>query len=80
MTRVGPRGAWAVLATLGILVAVDVPELGSAPWPFHGVVQPHGLFARLVRAAGRRTVVEGYSFTARMRKVRAVYDGLLGRN
>jgi glycosyltransferase involved in cell wall biosynthesis len=35
--------------------------------------------ARLA-AAGRRTVVERYSFTARMRKVRAVYDGLLGRN
>lgn len=53
MTRVGPRGAWAVLATLGILVAVDVPDLGSDPWPFHGPVHPHGLFARLVRAAGR---------------------------
>src|SRR5919201_1860585 len=53
MTRVGPRGAWAVLATLGILVAVDVPELGSDPWPFQGAVRPHGLFARLVRAAGR---------------------------
>jgi Glycosyltransferase family 87 len=53
MTRVAPRDAWAVLATLGVLVAVDVPELGSDPWPFHGAVRPHGLFARLVRAAGR---------------------------
>jgi glycosyltransferase involved in cell wall biosynthesis len=31
-------------------------------------------------AAGRSTVVEHYSFAARMHKVRAVYDGLLGRN
>jgi len=35
--------------------------------------------ARLA-AAGRRTVVERYSFAARMRKVRAVYDRLLGGN
>jgi glycosyltransferase involved in cell wall biosynthesis len=31
-------------------------------------------------AAGRRTVADHYSFTARMGKIRAVYDGLLGRN
>jgi glycosyltransferase involved in cell wall biosynthesis len=30
-------------------------------------------------AAGRRTVVERYSFTTRMQTIRAVYDGLLGR-
>jgi glycosyltransferase involved in cell wall biosynthesis len=30
-------------------------------------------------AAGRRTVVERFSFCARMAKVRGVYDGLLGR-
>ena len=53
MTRVAPRGAWALLATIGIAIAVDVPELGSDPWPFHGAVHPRGLFARLVRAAGR---------------------------
>jgi Glycosyltransferase family 87 len=53
MTRVGPRGAWTVLAALAILIAVDVPELGSDPWPFRGTVDPRGLFARLVRAAGR---------------------------
>lgn len=35
--------------------------------------------ARLA-AAGRGTVVERYSFAARMQKVRAVYDRLLGRN
>jgi glycosyltransferase involved in cell wall biosynthesis len=38
-----------------------------------------GLRARLA-AAGRRAVERDYSFTARMGKVRAVYDGLLGRN
>jgi glycosyltransferase involved in cell wall biosynthesis len=36
------------------------------------------LRARLARA-GRRTVEAGYSFAARMDKVRALYDGLLGR-
>jgi glycosyltransferase involved in cell wall biosynthesis len=35
--------------------------------------------ARLA-SAGRRTVVEHYSFSARMQKVRAVYDRLLARN
>jgi len=35
--------------------------------------------ARLAEA-GRRTVVERYSFVARMQKVRAVYDRLLARN
>jgi glycosyltransferase involved in cell wall biosynthesis len=35
--------------------------------------------ARLA-TAGRRSVVENYSFAARMQKVRAVYDGLLRRN
>lgn len=53
MTAVRPREAWAILATLGALVAIGVPELGSDPWPSHGPVQPHGLFAPLVRAAGR---------------------------
>lgn len=53
MTAVRPREAWMILATLGALVAVGVPELGSDPWPFHAQVRPHGLFAPLVRAAGR---------------------------
>jgi hypothetical protein len=53
MTRVGPRAAGAVLVALGVLVAVDVPELGSDPWPFHGQVTAKGLFSRVVRAAGR---------------------------
>jgi Glycosyltransferase family 87 len=54
MRRVSAPGAWAVLATLGLLVAVVVPELGSDPWPFHAPsVDPHGLLGPLVRAADR---------------------------
>ncbi len=55
MSRAVDRtGAWVVLATLGLLVAVDVPELGSDPWPFHPAsTHPHGLLGHLVRAAGR---------------------------
>jgi hypothetical protein len=53
MTALRPRDAWMVLATLGALVAIGVPELGSDPWPFHATVRPHGLFGPLVRAAGR---------------------------
>ena len=53
--RVGRSGAWALLATLGALVAVAVPELGSAPWPFHpSTIHPHGLLGHAVRAAGRK--------------------------
>jgi hypothetical protein len=53
MTALRPREAWAILATLGVLVAIGVPELGSDPWPFRGPVEARGLFAPLVRAAGR---------------------------
>ncbi|HXY85971.1 MAG TPA: glycosyltransferase 87 family protein [Gaiellaceae bacterium] len=54
MSRIDRAGAWVVLATLGVLVAIDVPELGSDPWPFHpATVHPHGLLGPLVRAAGR---------------------------
>jgi hypothetical protein len=53
MTALRPREAWAVLATLGALIAIGVPELGSDPWPFHAPVRPRGLLAPLVRAAGR---------------------------
>jgi hypothetical protein len=52
--RSGSLRAWAILATLGALVAVVVPELGSDPWPFHPPsVHPHGILGPLVRAAGR---------------------------
>jgi Glycosyltransferase family 87 len=54
MRRVSTGGAWAVLATLALLVALAVPELGSDPWPFHPPsVHPHGVLAPLVRAADR---------------------------
>jgi hypothetical protein len=44
----------ALLATLGVLVLVLVPELGSQAWPFRPArVEPQGPLAWLVRAAGR---------------------------
>jgi hypothetical protein len=51
---IGRSGAWAILATLGALVAIVVPELGSDPWPFHAVVHPHGVLGPLARTAGRK--------------------------
>jgi len=52
--RIGRLGAWAILGTLGGLVAIVVPELGSDPWPFQPpAVHPHGVLGPLVRAAGR---------------------------
>ena len=45
---------WLLLATLGVLVAVTMPELGSDPWPFQPPsVDPRGLLGPLVRAADR---------------------------
>jgi hypothetical protein len=47
-------GVWTLLATLGVLVAVTMPGLGSDPWPFHPTsVSPHGILGPLVRAANR---------------------------
>ena len=52
--RIGRLGAWAILGTLGALVAIVVPELGSDPWRFRPPsVHPHGVLGPLVRAAGR---------------------------
>jgi len=52
--RIGRLGAWAILGTLGGLVAIVVPELGSDPWPFQPpAVHPHGVLGPLVRAADR---------------------------
>jgi Glycosyltransferase family 87 len=54
MRRIPARGAWAVLAVLGLLVAIVVPELGSAPWPFHPpTIHPHDVLGHVVRAADR---------------------------
>jgi hypothetical protein len=53
-TRVEPRGIWAVLGVLGALVAVNVPMLGSDPWPFSATgIRAHGLLGPLVRVADR---------------------------
>ena len=47
------RGAWALVGVLFGLVAIALPELGSDPWRFRpGSVDPQGLLAPLVRAAG----------------------------
>jgi hypothetical protein len=54
MSRVAARHAWAVLATLALLLFIAVPELGSDPWPFMPPsVDPHGILGPLVRAADR---------------------------
>ena len=53
--RVNRRyGPWLLLATLGVLVAITIPELGADPWPFMpAAVHPHGLLGPLVRVADR---------------------------
>ena len=51
MTRYGP---WLLLATLGVLVAITIPELGADPWPFMpSAVHPRGILGPLVRVADR---------------------------
>lgn len=51
MTRVTP---WALLATLGVLVGITMPDLGSAAWPFDPPsVRPRGILGPLVRLADR---------------------------
>lgn len=49
-----PEGAvFALIGVLLALVAITLPELGSDPWPFSpGAVEPRGVLAPLVRAAG----------------------------
>jgi glycosyltransferase involved in cell wall biosynthesis len=60
----------------GLLVEPNAPDqLADA---LARLLADPALRARLARA-GRRTVEDGYSFAARMDKVRALYDGLLGR-
>jgi len=50
--RLEPRAVWALLGTLGALVVVNVPVLGSDPWPFHPLsVRAHGILGPIVRAA-----------------------------
>jgi hypothetical protein len=51
--RLSQVGGWGLLATLLGLLAINLPELGSDPWPFRpGAVEPSGILAPLVRAAG----------------------------
>ena len=51
--RLSPAGVWALLGVLLGLVAINLPELGSDPWPFDPPsVEPTGILAPLVRAAG----------------------------
>jgi hypothetical protein len=51
--RLSPAGFWGLLGVLLGLVAINLPELGSDPWPFRpGAVDPTGVLAPLVRAAG----------------------------
>jgi hypothetical protein len=46
------RAAFGVLGVLGMLVALNVPSLGSDPWPFGTqAISGHGLLGPLVRAA-----------------------------
>jgi len=45
---------WALLATLGVLVGITVPDLGSGAWPFDPPsVDPRGILGPLVRVADR---------------------------
>lgn len=51
--RLSGWSAWAPIGVLFACVAVGLPELGSDPWPFRpGAVDPQGVLAPLVRAAG----------------------------
>lgn len=51
--RLSATGVWATLGVLTGLLAINLPELGSDPWPFRpGAVDPTGILAPLVRAAG----------------------------
>ena len=49
--RLEAPAIWALLTTLGLLVMVTIPWLGSDAWPFDAPVHPRGLFGPLVRAA-----------------------------
>jgi hypothetical protein len=51
--RLSRAGAWGLLGVLLALIALNLPELGSDPWPFRpGPVDPRGILGPLVRAAG----------------------------
>src|SRR5205085_2065905 len=77
--RLERRGALILLGTLGVLVALNVPELGSQAWPFHtGAVHPHGILGPLVRAAHRRWDVGVIRSVAMVAGVIVAIAALLG--
>ena len=50
--RISALGFWGLLAVLLGLLAINLPELGSDPWPFEPrAVDPTGILGPLVRAA-----------------------------
>lgn len=50
--RLSATGGWGLLGLLLALLAINLPELGSDPWPFKPErVDPTGVLAPLVRAA-----------------------------
>ncbi|HEU0018836.1 MAG TPA: hypothetical protein VFQ14_00960 [Thermoleophilaceae bacterium] len=50
--RLSAAGFWGLLGVLLGLIAINLPELGSDPWPFvPSAVDPQGLLGPLVRAA-----------------------------
>ena len=49
--RLDRPALWVLLTTLGMLVIVTMPWLGSDAWPFDPSVEPRGIFGPLVRAA-----------------------------
>ena len=72
-----PRpGAWALLATLGILALIAMPDLGSGAWPFRpATVDPDGLLGPLVRAADGRV---GSRCSAHSRRARRAHGRARG--
>jgi len=51
--RLSREGAFVLMGVALALLAITLPELGSNPWPFRtGSVDPQGILAPLVRAAG----------------------------
>jgi len=52
--RLEGNGLWVLLATLGALAALAIPDLGAGGWPFNPPsVEPRGILGPLVRVADR---------------------------
>ncbi len=78
-----PLGSWGLLFVLFALVAVALPELGSDPWRFRPpAVDPQGILAPLVRAAGEEWdlgIARAGAFLAALLIGAAAIPLLLGR-